>query len=354
MTNRIHLTVLLLSTLSIAAASQRPDSLTGELRQTFREIRAVLELPDGRTLVLDSHERFVYLADFRTGVTHVIGEHGSADRQYLWPSRLLHRAADTTFVWDAIEGRIHVLDWAQGEPGLRRSVPKSSFSPLSPIESDGLGRLYSEVQVGETGSALLRWSPGDPQIDTLFRFRRARVGGLFPAWDRWVVSPTGVVAYVHVSSYRVDLRVPGANVVVGKAIAFDPKMVTPAIQKAWIETLQEPKIVWSQSRGEPPRFAESHESSVHYGSWPLVTPAFVGIRPLIQFASDGLLLIERTAVSGLPSEYDVIDAQAQLKDRFELPVGTRIVATGQNVVYLAVRGPENRLKLQRFSVRNRR
>jgi hypothetical protein len=95
MTCCIHLTASLLATLAIPATAQRPDSLTGEVRQTFREVTAVRELPDGRALVLDSFERFVYRADFRTGETRVIGEHGAADVQYFWPSRLLHLAADT-------------------------------------------------------------------------------------------------------------------------------------------------------------------------------------------------------------------------------------------------------------------
>jgi hypothetical protein len=74
----------------------------------------------------------------------------------------------------------------------------------------------------------------------------------------------------------------------------------------------------------------------------------------MQFASGGSLLIERTAMPGQPSEYDVIDEQAQLKDRFELPAGTRIVATGRDVVYVTVRGPDGRLKLQRFTMRGPR
>ena len=353
MTCRVHLMTLLLSTFAITATAQRPDSLTGELRQTLREVRAVHELPDGRALVLDSHERFVYLADFRTGDSRVIGEQGWADRQYLWPSRLLRRADDTTFVWDAIAGRIHVLDWVRGEPGIRRSMEKQSFSALSPVESDGLGRLYSDVQMGDGGSALVRWSPGEQRIDTLLQFRRARVDGLFPAWDRWTVSSTGVVAYVHVSPYRVDLRAPGASDVVGKPIAFEPKIVTSTIQRAWTATLHEPRIVWSQSRGEQPTFVEKNDSPVEYGAWPMVTPAFVGIRPLLQFSSDGSLLVERTAITGLPSEYDVIDERAQLADRFQLPAGTRIVATGRDVVYLTNRGADGRLTLQRFSVRRR-
>src|SRR5687768_9149101 len=91
-------TSLLLAAVASSAVGQRPDSVRGQLRQTFREVTAVRELAHGRALVLDAFERHVYLADFRTGDTQVIGEQGSADRQYLWPSRLLHLAADTTLV----------------------------------------------------------------------------------------------------------------------------------------------------------------------------------------------------------------------------------------------------------------
>jgi hypothetical protein len=362
-TRCIHFTAAsLLTTVAFTATAQRPDSLTGELRRTFRDVRAVHELHDGRALVLDSHERFVYLADFRTGETHVIGEQGSADRQYLWPSRLLHRAPDTTLVWDAIEGRVHVVDWVGGEAGIRASIPRSAFPylqrPFNPIESDDQGRLYSEVPIGEGGNAVVRWSPRNSRLDTLFRFRRNTVKGVFPASDRWVVSATGLVAYVHVSPYRVDLRPAEAAVVVGKPIAFDPKPVTPALQNAWTWALREPQIVWSQMRGEPPQFTESNDSPVDYsGPWPLFTPAIVAKRPLMQFMSDGSLLIERVSVPRLPSEYDVIDERAELKDRFELPAGSNIVATGRDAVYVTVRtavNPLRRFKLQRFTVRRQR
>jgi hypothetical protein len=356
MTYRIQLAATLASMFAVMnATAQRPDSVTGELRRTFRNVTAVSELSDGRALVLDSHERFVYLADFRTGETKVIGEQGWGDRQYLWPSRLLHRSNDTTLVWDAIAGRVHVLAWNGEEPGIRRSIEKSSFSALTPIESDGRGRLYSEVPAAGGGSALIRWSPGESRVDTLFRFERAGVRGLFPSSDRWIVNSSGAVALVHVSPYRVELRVPGSDVVEGGPIPFVPKQVTPALQKAWAEALREPRIIWTQTRGEQPRFEETEESWVdHSGPWPLVTPAILGNDPMMQFTSDGSLLIERTAIPSLPSEYDVIDQRAVLKDRFELPVGTRIVATGRDVLYVTARGSDKRLTLQRFTFRRPR
>lgn len=212
--------------------------------------------------------------------------------------------------------------------------------------------MYWEEPIGQ-GSLLLRWSPGELKTDTILRFRRAKHGGLGPSADRWIVSSTGVLAYVHVSPYRVDLRPPGANVVVGKPIAFDPRPVTPAIQKAWLEALHEPKIMWSQRRGEQPEFFETTDSGVDHLSWPLVMPPIVGRIPLMQFASDGSLLIERMAMPALPSEYDVVNERAELADRFQLRAGTRIAATGRDVVYVTTRGADGRLTLQRFSVRRR-
>lgn len=353
MRRRILFVSFLLATLAGTIGAQRPDSLRGHLRQTFREVTAVRELADGRALVLDSFDRFVYLADFRTGESQVIGEHGGADRQYLWPSRLLHLAADTTLVWDAIEGRIHVLNWVGGIPAIRRSMPKAEFSPLSPVASDARGRMYTAVSIGE-GSGLLRWRPGVPRVDTILQFRRVNQRGLIPTWDRWIVSSSGALAYVHVSPYRVDFHTPGAKAVLGKPIPFDPTPITPVIQKAWMEVLHQPRIVWaSQMRGQLPAFEERTESWVDYGSWPLVLPAVVGESPLMQFTSDGSLLIERMAMPALSSEYDVVNELAVLADRFKLPAGTRIVATGREVVYVTTRGADGRLTLQRFSVRRR-
>jgi hypothetical protein len=354
---RVCLTSFLLIALAAPVTAQRPDSLTGELRQTFREVRGVLELPDGRVLVLDSHERLVYVADFRTGETTLVGSQGTGEGQYLRPSRLLALKADTTLIWDEVAGRIHVLDWVGGRPGIRRSIPTHLFGPehrFTAVASDDRSRLYSEVPIGE-GRLLLRWSPGELRVDTILHMRLREVQGLFPARDRWVVSPNGVLAYVHVSPYRVDLRVPGAPVVVGRPIAFDPKLDTPAFRSAWSNALREPKISWSRKTGEEPQFMESYDSPVDYtGPWPLVTPAFVALRPHIQFASDGSLLIERVSVPALPTEYDVISDRAELKDRFELAPGTNIVATGRDVVYVTVRTSESRFRrftLQRFTVR---
>jgi len=337
------------------ASAQRPDSARGTLRQTFREVNAVRELGDGRALVLDSFERHLYLADFRTGDSQVIGEQGWGDRQYLWPSRLLHLSADTTLVWDAIEGRIHVLDWIGGVPAIRRSMPKTAFgpsaqSPFVPVVSDDQGRMYRE-NPGSDGSVLLRWIPGALRVDTIHRFTRVSAGGMFPVSDKWAVSSTGVLAHVHVSPYRVDFRTPETNAVLGEPVPFDPVLVTPAIQKAWTAFLNEPRIVWAQARGQPPGFEERSEPWVTYGSWPLVMPAIVGRDPLVQFTSSGSLLIERMSVTTLPSEYDVIDTQGKLADRFQLPAGTRIVATGRDVVYVTARAGDGRLTLQRFTVR---
>lgn len=193
--------------------AQRPDILKGQLAHTFCEVTAVHELCDGRALVLDSHDRFLYLADFQSETVQRIGD--------------------------------------QGAP-----------------------------------------------------------------------------------------------------IPFTPTTVTPAIQKAWLEVLYRPRVVWAALGGGQYGFAGASEPVAEYGSWPPVLPSRLP-NSYIGFAGHGSLVVERLALPGIPSQYDVIGARGELVDRFQLAPNTQIVATGNRDVYLTTRGSDGRLTLQRFSVRSR-
>ncbi len=359
MTCRIHLTTSLLSMLALTATAQRPDSVTGELQQTFREVTAVREMADGRALVLDSHERFVYLADFRAGTVRRLGEQGWGDRQYLWPSRLLTIPGDTILVWDAIEGRMHVLTADGASVEVRKSIPQSAVgtrggAAFVAVMSDSLGRLYRQEQHSRR-LIVTRLNETRTAVDTVINVLATRdvSSQLFPSYSRWTVDATGRVAHVLVKPYRVDLYAPNGTATTGSDIPFVPTEVTPAVQKAWLEVLHRPRIIWASQAGGPPGFIESQESQVVYGSWPLVMPPVVG-HSFLGFAGDGSLLIERLALPGMPSEYDVVGQRGELVDRFQLAANAQVVATGNRAVYVTVRGPDNRLKLQRFSIRTRR
>lgn len=165
---------------------------------------------------------------------------------------------------------------------------------------------------------------------------------------------SGVATHVHMNPYRVDMHALNTPVVRGSPISLEPRLITPEIRRGWLALLHRPKPTWTSLGGGKYGFVDSEEGPVDYGSWPLVLPAVAGEDAFVQFASDGSLVIERLAIPGLPSEYDVIDARGQLVDRFELPAGTQIAATGSGVVYVTVRASDGRLKLQRFTVRSPR
>ena len=358
MVSLARLTTCLVIAVTASAAAQRPDSLTAELRETFREVTRVHERPDGRVMILDAHGMQVYLADFSSGDVFRIGRQGMADGQYLWPSRLFPLPGDTTLVWDAIEGKIHVFTEIPGAFEARGTLPGSRISTptggkFSPITSDALGRLYARASRGDS-AALLRLDRASSRIDTVavFAANFQRSSTVFPVNVRWVVSSSGAVAVVYPEPYRVDFFVPGSPVVRGAPISFVPTTVTPTVRSNWLQVLHRPRPAWAALGGGQYGFIDQTESDVDYASWPPVLPpvlynAFVG------FTSDGSLLIERLALPAMPTEYDLVDARGQLADRFQIAAGSQIVGTGRQAVYVSVRQPDGRLRLQRFSVRPR-
>jgi len=355
---RAHFIALLTVAWAASVGAQRPDSLSGELRQTFREVRAIRERPDGRVLILDSHEMIVAIADFRTGMAQQVGLQGMGEREYLWPSRLFPLPGDTTLVWDAIEGRIHVFTESLGviEPRgtLKGRISRPDGTPFNPMMSDRQGRLYTIFDQGHT-TALLRLDRTTTRLDTVANVpaRTVLADQMFPSVDRWIVGENGTVAYVHMEPFGVDLYAPNAPAIRGDPIPFTPTLVSPAIRSALLAWMHKPRPVWTALGGGRYGFVDDTDYPVvDYGAWPLVLPPVLGVG-FIGFASDGTLLIERLALPGMPSEYDVVGQRGELVDRFQLAANTQIVATGNRTVYVTIRGSDGRLRLQRFTTRPR-
>ncbi len=353
--------------------TRKPGQPQAEFAEPFSEIGAVRELRDGRVIVVDSRELNVKLLDFRAATATTIGRSGDGPGEYRWPSRLYPLPGDSTLLWDATGGRMMVIG-PDGKPGRffdpSRAESDTSLARLRRFfvrASDGRRYLYGEAQpirIGANGVPELADSAAIERLDFATRTRdtvamwpmrkdaNARlVQGYvltqprrhaWPAWDHWVVSPNGRIAFVFFDPYRVDFVDDKGRVISSKPIPYERIRVDDALKKQYREERSRPVMAQTQSGMQmiKPPFSEPSE-------WPEFLPPYYGSS---MFAPDGLLWIPRLTAAGRPPLYDIINGKGVLVERVELPPRTKLIGFGSNAVYLVRFDADDLQYLQRHAL----
>jgi hypothetical protein len=73
--------------------------------------------------------------------------------------------------------------------------------------------------------------------------------------------------------------------------------------------------------------------------------------PTLLFAPDGKLWVRRTVRAEDRPAFDVFSREAQLVERVMLPLGTRLLALGEQALYLLVRDADDLEYIQRTPFR---
>lgn len=350
-----------------------------EYPEPFTELGSIRELRDGRVVVVDSRELTVKLVDFRSGHATTIGRTGEGPGEYRWPTRLFALPGDSTLLEDAAGGRLLIIE-PDGKPGgffdpnrPESDSVKARTGRFFVRASDARGFLYSEAQpirMGSGGlpeladhSAIERHDFRSGKRDTvaLWPVRKdanARViDGMvmtrprlqaFPAWDHWVVSHDGRVAFVHPEPYRVDFVAANRSVVENPPIAYDRVRVDDALKKQFKEERERPRMALVYGRGGggssmqmmPGRYTEPAE-------WPDYLPPYLSTSV---FGPDGMLWIPRATSAGRPPLYDIVDGRGRLSERVQLAPRTRLVGFGANSVYIVRLDDDDLQYLQRYAL----
>ncbi|HZI26851.1 MAG TPA: hypothetical protein VFD64_01775 [Gemmatimonadaceae bacterium] len=357
-------------------ATRRPGAPQAEFAEPFSEIGAIRELRDGRVIAVDSRELTVKLLDFRSGTATTIGRSGDGPGEYRWPSRLYRLPGDSTLLWDATGGRMMIIG-PDGKPGAffdpNRVETDSGIARLRRFNiraSDGRRYLYGEAQpirIGANGVAELADSAAIERLDFSTRKRdtvamwpmrkdaNARlmpgVGVVtqprmhpWPAWDHWVVSPNGRVAFVFFDPYRVDFIENGRRVQ-SRPIPYERVRVDDALKKQYRDERSRPMMAQTSNGMQmmTPPFREPAE-------WPEFLPPYNGTSV---FAPDGLLWIPRLTAAGRPPLYDIVNGKGVLVERVELPPRTKLIGFGANTLYLVRFDADDLQYLQRHALPTR-
>ncbi len=316
----------------------------------FTQIDGVRELPDGRVIVADSREGIVVIADFVTQQSTRTGRTGNGTGEYLSALALFVWPGSRTALLDGRNSRVLLFD-RNGRPdgtidlGLVETAP-GSLSRFVPFASDSRGRFYaagSSARMGMSGLeladsvAIERWQPESGRLDTA-GYLRARslldrggqpgstkgLGGPalipFVIGDQVAVDTVGRLAILRWDDFRVDYVLPAGAVSRGPTLPFDSIRVTEVEKRVWREARQVQMCRSVRSPiDEPP-------------TWPEFLPPFLG-RPAL-FAPDGKLWIRRTVPADSPPLYDVVDQNATLAARVELPPRSCVMGFGEKSVYV--------------------
>lgn len=338
--------------------TRKPGSPQVEFAEPFSEIGAIRELRDGRVIVVDSRELTVKLVDLRSGSTTTIGRSGDGPGEYRWPSRLYPLPGDSTLLFDAAGGRLMIIQ-PDGKPGgffdPNRAESDSSMARMRRFflrSSDGRRYLYGEAQpirIAANGNAELADHHAIERLEISTRKRdtvamwpvrkdaNARLmPGMgvvtqprmqpWPAWDHWLISPNGRIAFVFFDPYRVNFVDENGRVTQNRPIPYERVKVDDALKKQYREERERPTMALTRGGMQMMKmpFREPTE-------WPEYLPPYNGNGV---FDPNGLLWIPRLTAAGRPPLYDIVSGKGVVVERVELPPRTKLIGFGANSVYI--------------------
>jgi hypothetical protein len=350
----------------VAATADFPEPFTGPIR--------MVELPDGRLLLMDTRERRLVRVDFASGTLDTISQIGDGPLEYRSMFVLAAAPGDSVWGFDIVRGRILVFS-SQGEP-IRSFSTLSSNDPMLRVNApwlrsvDSAGRWLGRAQRLGTQSPrisdtlfVLRMDPRAQTMDTIAVLqgiapRRNADGSSivtnFEPRDEWAAFSDGGVLVVRGADYRVELYdVDGAVERVGP-MAYRPVPLTASDAAVVRDSVarQVGALVASamanmpvlEGRAPPPTHVLPAELPQN---WPLL----VGDDAPIVDGRDRVWLRVRTAAFDTGgTRYDVLDRRGRFERAVWLPAGEAIVGIGKSAVYVSRRDADGLLWLRRHPI----
>jgi hypothetical protein len=340
---------------------RRPGTTTIPLANRVAAISGVRELPNGQLLLSDAKSAAVYLVDPASGRMKAIGSAGGDSLQYAQPGGFYAGPADTTFLLDRGLGKFLVISPSGaivGSRSIKRKGYTYSSDEFDYQQLDRRGLSYFTNMTFSRGQQ--QHALGDRIVDStgLMRFDAARQNGDIVAQlrkpesrvvvqtenyqqtqgvvgsplDEWGVASDGRIAVVHGSPYRVDWIAPNGQVTSGPA--YEVARIT-------FDQAERDSITQAAQRGAG---GVSVTGGPGGTSTPKAAQYFADFKApfalrAVTVSPTGQVWVARTGPRGQGATiYDVFNGAGQRTDRFELPLGARIVGFGPNAAYATVNG----------------
>lgn len=342
---------------------------TGTVEESFSNVVALQELPDGRVVVADAKERRLALIDFASGSVRQLGRNGNGPNEYATAQTLLRGRGDTLLLLDFPARRVlriapngtlagtvaFEMSMTDSLPGEK---PRANRIISNPRQMDLAGGIFYEVSYIEDGKGVHpdkligRWDPASKtskQITAIrawYPDRSTRWRAPFMYQDLWAVANDGRVARVVPTDYHVEWYKDGSLVARGAPVAIPPIRVTKDDREAWYAArAAQSGGARAQMTGPPPP-AESKENrrvtvprppGFTDADFPDVKPPFVEefVGRAAQIGLDGTLWVTRAgAFDAKTSIVDVFDASGKLVRRVTFPATHKLAGFGKGTLYL--------------------
>ena len=366
---------LMLVVFSMPLPAQQSISLSvGTPGPEFKSVRAVRELADGRTLVIDSDERALFVVDWSTLQRRAVGRTGNGPGEYQYPGQLVALGADSTLLIDFQNGKWHFLNRDRFTTSLQRDDSTVSwFACGSMVGADSMGRLlalrgsrfperYQSYQRSRCGPPeraeslaviLVRRRTGTRDTVALIRgpytgestyhTRTATVRTMvyvlpnpLSAGDQALLFPDGWTAIVIAAPYHVVWHAPGGAVIKGQPLPFAQQRVDDRVKRLAMDDS------WPPSP-HIPKFQTSD-----FPAWPAVVPPF--LKNALVAMPDGRIAIKRTTFEAdRKNQYDIVDRRGVLSGVLRLPRNERLIGSGKQFVYVAATDVDEVQFLRRHS-----
>ena len=362
---------LMLVVFSMPLHAQQSISLpVGTPGPEFKSVAAVRELADGRTLVIHSDERALFVVDWSTLQRRAVGRTGNGPGEYQYPGQLLALGADSTLLIDYQNGKWHFLNHDRFTMSLQRDDSTVSwFTCGSMAGADSMGRLlalrgtrfpekYQRSRCGPPevaeSLAVIRVSRRTGTRDTValirgsftgenvFRGRTAtgtmvyHLTNPLSAGDQALLFPDGWTAIVIAVPYHVVWHPPRGAVIKGQPLPFAQQRVDDRVKRLAMDDR------WPPSP-HIPKFQTSD-----FPAWPAVVPPF--LKNALVALPDGRIAIKRASFEAdRKNDYDIVDRRGALSGVLRLPRNERLIGSGKQFVYVAATDVDEVHSLRRHS-----
>lgn len=338
---------------------KRLDKAEAEFQESFDQVGALRELPNGKVLLVDLGPKSLILADFKTGQQTAVGRNGQGPGEYQFPGALIPYLGDSTLLVDQVSRRLLTVS-ADGKMGKTVPFPETLQGLAQPRGADKQGRIYmqaSPFRIGDgegppsqlpDSTVVVRWDRGRNKIDTLAKVKipatkmnASNSGGArimmmrpqpYAPQDEWIATADGRLGIARVGDYHVDWY--GDRPVKGAPVRYDPVRVTDADKDLFMQALKNTRNRITVTNGGPGggREIKPPEPSADEFDWPEYKPPFRSRQ--VYATPDGQLWVQRyTAARDSVPAFDVFDASGNLASRVLLPKGRQVVGLGQGTVY---------------------
>ncbi len=371
------------------------DKGASEFPEPFTEIRGMVELRDGRLLLLDFQEKEIRLVDYAKGTMAPAARVGQGPVEFSPTGTFLRGSSDSALYADVAQRRFLVFSPAgvpvRTIPYVGVSDPMMVLSQVQPIAIDASGLVYGQsigIKIPAEGAAspiptfldsaiVQRSNIRTAQVDTIGRVRspmaqsrpQMEMSGSsmkmvmtapdFRGTDTWTVLPDGRVAILRDGEYRVRFVKPGSAEVLGPPVPFTAIPITAAMRSEAMDTVRNQLKVMlarqtkamDEMRSQPGR-ADMQIPNFQIevkepASWAANLPPYT----TIQSSPDGLLWVTTLkSISDAGENMDILSGSGALIAHLKLAPKEKLVGLGRGTAYTVRTDSDDLQHLRRYTL----